>query len=310
MRLLMVGAGGIGGYFGARYALGGHDVTFLARGATLVALRERGLTIESAAGPARLSVKATDRIEDIEEAGEPDAIVLCTKLSDLDAAARQVAPLARAALVVTTQNGVEAHDIAARHIERRVIAPGVAHINVAIKAPGVIVHTGTLAKLRVGTLMDGPPLEQVEALVAAGRQSRIDIERVDDIERTLWEKFVFLAALSGTACLARQRVGVIREDPELRATLRDAMKEICAVARSRGIGLPPDFVDRQLVFVDALPPQACPSLLHDLTEGRPLEAPWLSGAVVRMAAESGVQVPVVRTLYAALKPYLDGVPRH
>ena len=305
MRLLMVGAGGIGGYFGARYALGGHDVTFLARGATLVALRERGLVVESAVGPAQLQVKATDRVE---EAGEPDAIVLCTKLGDLEAAARQVAPVARTSLVVTTQNGVEAREIVARHIARGRIAPGVAHIGVAIKAPGVIVHTGTLATLRVGTLPDGPPLAQVEALVAAGKQSGIDIERVDDIERTLWEKFVFLAALSGTACLARQRVGVIREDPELRATVRDAMHEICAVARSRGIDLTSDFVDRQLAFVDALPAQARPSLLLDLTEGRRLEAPWLSGAVVRMAAENGVDVPIVRTLYAALKPYLDGAP--
>lgn len=307
MRLLMVGAGGIGGYFGARYALGGHDVTFLARGATLAALQERGLTVESTVGPARLMVNATDRVED---AGQPDAIVLCTKLADLDGAARQVAPLASDALVVTTQNGVEARAVVARHMDRRRIAPGVAHIGVAIKAPGVIVHTGTLAKLRVGTLADGPPLELVDAFVAAGKQSGIDIERVDDIERTLWEKFVFLVALSGTACLARQRVGVIREDPELRATLRDAMKEICALARSRGIDLPPDFVDRQLVFVDALPAQARPSLLLDLTEGRRLEAPWLSGAVVRMAAESGVETPIVRTLYAALKPYLDGAPVH
>lgn len=307
MRLLMVGAGGIGGYFGACYALGGHDVTFLARGATLVALRERGLTVESTVGPAHLMVKATDRVE---AAGQPDAIVLCTKLADLEAAARQVAPIASGTLVVTTQNGVEARDIVARHIDHRLIAPGVAHIGVAIRAPGVIVHTGTLAKLRVGTLADGPPLEQLDAFVAAGKQSGIDIERVDDIERTLWEKFVFLAALSGTACLARQRVGVIRADPDLRATLRDAMKEICTLARARGVDLPPDFVDRQLAFVDALPAQARPSLLLDLTEGRRLEAPWLSGAVVRMAAESGVEVPIVRTLYAALKPYLNGAPAH
>lgn len=307
MRLLIVGAGGIGGYFGARYALGGHDVTFLARGATLVALRERGLTVESTVGPAQIVVKATDCAE---EAGRPDAIVLCTKLADLETAARQVAPIAPGTLVVTTQNGVEARDIVARHIDHRLIAPGVAHIGVAIRAPGVIVHTGTLAKLRVGTLADGPPLEPVDAFVAAGKQSGIDIERVDDIERTLWEKFVFLAALSGTACLARQRVGVLRADPELRATLRDAMREICALARARGVDLPPDFVDRQLAFVDALPAQARPSLLLDLTEGRPLEAPWLSGAVVRMAAESGVEAPIVRTLYAALKPYLNGAPAH
>jgi 2-dehydropantoate 2-reductase len=307
MRLLMVGAGGIGGYFGACLAAAGHDVTFLARGATLAALRERGLTVESAVAPARLAVKATDRAED---AGRPDAIVLCTKLADLDSAAAQVAPIAAGALVVTTQNGVDAPDIVGRHIDRARIAPGVAQIGVAIKAPGVIVHTGTLARLRVGTVAGGPPVEAVDAFVAAGTQGGIDIERVDDIERALWEKFVFLAALSGTACLARQRVGVIREDPDLRATLRAAMNEIATVARARGIGLPDGFVDTQLAFVDGLHPQARPSLLLDLTEGRRLEAPWLSGAVVRMADEAGVEVPVVRTLYAALEPYLDGAPAH
>jgi 2-dehydropantoate 2-reductase len=307
MRLLMVGAGGIGGYFGACFAAAGHDVTFLARGATLAALRERGLTVESTVAPARLAVKATDRAGD---AGRPDAIVLCTKLADLDSAAGQVAPIAGGALVVTTQNGVEAPDIVARHIDRSRIVPGVAQIGVAIKSPGVIVHTGTLARLRVGTVAGGPPVEAVDAFVAAGTQGGIDIERVDDIERALWEKFVFLAALSGTACLARQRVGVIREDPDLRATLRAAMNEIVTVARARGIGLPDGFVDTQLAFVDGLHPQARPSLLLDLTEGRRLEAPWLSGAVVRMAGEAGIEVPVVRTLYAALKPYLDGAPVH
>jgi 2-dehydropantoate 2-reductase len=305
MRLLMVGAGGIGGYFGACFASAGHDVTFLARGATLAALRERGLTVESTVAPAHLAVRATDRVDD---AGRPDAIVLCTKLADLDSAAAQVAPIAASALVVTTQNGVEAPDIVGRHIDRSLIAPGVAQIGVAIKSPGVIVHTGTLARLRVGTVAGGPPVDAVDAFVTAGRQGSIDIERVDDIQRALWEKFVFLAALSGTACLARQRVGVIREDPDLRATLRDAMREVVTVARARGVDLADNFVDRQLAFVDGLHPQMRPSLLLDLIEGRRLEAPWLSGAVVRMAAAAGVEVPVMRTLYAALKPYLDGAP--
>jgi 2-dehydropantoate 2-reductase len=303
MRLLMVGAGGIGGYFGARFAAHGHDVTFLARGAHLAALRERGLVVESAVAPAQLPVAATDRIDD---AGRPDVIVMCTKLADLDAAAQQVAPLAAGALVVTTQNGVEAPEIVAQHVPRTQIAPGVAQIAAAIKSPGVIVHTGTLARLRVGTRPGGPPVERVDDLVAAGRASAIDIERVDDIERALWEKLVFLAALSGTTCLARQPVGVVRADPELRTTLTEAMREVWTLARARGVDLPDGFVERQLTFVDALPPQMRPSLLLDLTEGRRLEAPWLSGAVVRMAADAGIDVPVMRTLYAALKPYLAG----
>jgi 2-dehydropantoate 2-reductase len=305
MRILMVGAGGIGGYFGARLVAHGHDVVFLARGAHLAALRERGLTVESAVAPATLKVNATDRIDD---AGRPEVIVMCTKLADLDAAARQIAPLATDALVVTTQNGVEAPDVVARHVAPRQIAPGVAHISAAIKAPGVIQHTGTLARLFVGTVAGGPDLAAVDAFVEAGKQSGIEIARVDDITRTLWEKFVFLASLSGTACLARQPVGVVRADPELRVTLQAAMHEVWSLARARGVQLSDDFVDRQLTFIDALPSQMRPSMLVDLTAGRPLEAPWLSGAVVRMAAETDVDVPVTRTLFAALKPYLNGAP--
>jgi 2-dehydropantoate 2-reductase len=303
MRLLMVGAGGIGGYFGARFAEAGHEVTFLARGATLAALNERGLTVESSVAPAQLAVRATDRIDEV---GPVDAILLCTKLADLDAAARQIAPIARAALVVTTQNGVDAPAIVGAHVDPARIAPCVAQIAAAQRSPGVIVHTGTLARLRIGALPGGAPLAEVDALVAAGRGSGIDIERVDDIERALWEKFVFLAALSGTACLARQDVGVIRTDPDLRATLAGAMQELWTVARGRGIALADDFVERTMAFVDGLHPTVRPSLLLDLTAGRRLEAPWLSGAAVRMAAEDGVDVPIVRTLYAALKPYLDG----
>jgi 2-dehydropantoate 2-reductase len=305
MRLLFVGAGGIGGYFGARFAAAGHEVTFLARGATLAALRSDGLTVESAVAPARIAVRATDRID---EAGTVDAIVLCTKLADLDAAARMVAPLAGPALVITTQNGVDAPEIVGRHVNPARIAPAVAQIAVAIKAPGVIAHTGTLARLRVGALPGGPPLGEIDAFVAAGRESGVDVERVDDIRRALWEKFAFLVALSGTACLARQRVGVLRADPDLRATLQGAVREVWSLARARGVGLADDFVERTMQFIDGFAAEARPSLLLDLTEGRRLEAPWLSGAVVRMAAEAGLEVPIVRTLYAALKPYLDGAP--
>ena len=303
MRLLIVGAGGIGGYFGALFALHGHDVTFLARGAHLAALQARGLVIESAVAPAQLRVNATD---DPSAARQPDVVMMCTKLADLDAAARQVAPVVGTALVMTTQNGVDAADVVARHIDPARIAPGIAHISAAVKEPGVIIHTGTLARLRIGTRAGGPDIGQVDAFVAAGRGCGIEIERVDDIERALWEKFVFLAALSGTCCLARQPVGVVRDDPELRATLLAAMREVEAVGRARGVDLPAGFVEKQLALIDALPREVRPSMLLDLLAGRRLEAPWLAGAVARMAREHDLDVPVLRTVFAGLKPYLNG----
>jgi 2-dehydropantoate 2-reductase len=305
MRLLVVGAGGIGGYFGAQFVRGGHEVTFLARGAHLAALRSQGLTVESALAPAQLAVRATD---DARAVGPVDAILVCTKLADLEDAARQLAPVAGNALVVSTQNGVDAPAILAQHLPRGRIAPGVAHIAAAIKAPGVIAHNGNFARLRVGTRGDGPPVAEVDVLVAAGKASGIDIARSDDIDRTLWEKFVFLVALSGLTCLARQPIGVVRADADLRATLRAAMQETAAVAAARGVQLAPDFVDTQMAFVDGLPETMRSSMLNDLASGRKLEAPWLAGAVVRMSAEAGVATPVNRTVYAALKPYLSGPP--
>ncbi len=306
MRLLVIGAGGIGGYFGAQFVRAGHDVTVLARGAHLSALQAQGLTVESALAPAQLKVRATD---DVAAVGPVDAILVCTKLADLDAAARQLAPIAGDALIVSTQNGVDAPEILAQHLPRERIAPGVAHIAAVIKAPGVIAHNGSFARLRVGTRPGGAPVAQVDALVAAGKASGIDIERSDDIDRTLWEKFVFLVALSGLTCLARQPIGVVRTDPDLRATLRAAMQETAAVAAARGVTLAPDFVDAQMAFVDGLPDTMRSSMLNDLASGRKLEAPWLAGAVVRMGADAGVATPVNRTVYAALKPYLSGAPR-
>lgn len=305
MRILVVGAGGIGGYFGAQFVRGGHEVTFLARGAHLAALKTQGLTVESSVGPARVQVRATDDPCDV---GPVDVILVCTKLADLDAAARQLAPVAGSALVVSTQNGVDAPEILAQHLPRTRIAPGVAHIAAVIKAPGVIAHNGNFARLRVGVRAGGPPVAEVDALVEAGRGCNIDIERSDDIDRTLWEKFVFLVALSGVTCLARQPVGVLRQDPELRATLQASMQETAAVAAARGVQLAPGFVDAQMSFIDGLPETMRSSMLNDLSAGRKLEAPWLAGAVVRMGAEVGVATPVNRTLYAALKPYLSGPP--
>jgi 2-dehydropantoate 2-reductase len=305
MRLLIVGAGGIGGYFGAQFVRGGHEVTFLARGAHLAALRTHGLTVESALAPAQIPVHATD---DLQSVGTVDAIVVCTKLADLESVARQLAPVAGNALIVSTQNGVDAPEILAQHLTRARIAPGVAHIAAVIKAPGVIAHNGNFARLRVGTRAGGPSVVEVDALVDAGKASGIDIARSDDIDRTLWEKFVFLVALSGVTCLARQPVGVVRSHPQLRATLLASMQETAAVAAARSVQLEPEYAAAQMGFIDGLPETMRSSMLNDLTAGRKLEAPWLAGAVVRMGEAAQVATPVNRTLYAALEPYLLGSP--
>lgn len=304
MRILVMGAGGVGGYFGALYAKAGHDVTFVARGAHLAALHANGLTIESGVAPLHLaSVRATD---DPGSAGAVDVVMFCTKLWDVESAGRQVAPLvAEAGVVIPFQNGVDSHAILQRVLGPERVAGGVAQIAATIKFPGVIAHTGTMARLQVGAFT--PALaERVKAFAAAGKTAGVNIDAVDDIEKALWQKFAMLAALSGTTCLARQAVGVIRSDPDLRATFAAAVREAAAVAQAKGIALGADFVERQLGFLDGLPAEMRSSMLNDLNAGNRLEAPWLSGAVARVANELGLAAPVSSTIYAAMKPYVNG----
>ena len=182
---------------------------------------------------------------------------------------------------------------------------GAAYIAAKIADPGVIAHTGTMARLRFGTLL---PAQQpaAEALLAACKRAAIDAEIVADIRQALWMKFVFLVALSGMTAATRQPIGVIRADPDLRATLEAAMREAWSVGRARGIALPDGFIASQLAFADGLPVEMKASMLHDLDAGNRLEAPWLSGAVARMAKESGLSAPVNATLYATVKPYCMG----
>lgn len=307
MKILVMGAGGVGGYFGALYARAGHEVTFVARGAHLAALRANGLTIESGVTPLRLaSVHATD---DPASAGAADVVMFCTKLWDVESAGRQIAPVvAKGGIVIPFQNGVDSHAILRRVLGPERMAGGVAQIAATIKAPGVIAHTGTMARLQVGAFapaLAGP----VQAFAVAGKAAGVNIDAVDDIERALWQKFAMLAALSGTTCLARQPVGAVRSDPDLRATFAAAVREATAIAQAKGIALGADFVERQLGFLDGLPAEMRSSMLNDLTAGNRLEAPWLSGAVARMAYELNLAAPVSATIYAAMKPYLDGAAR-
>lgn len=304
MRIAVMGAGGVGGYFGAQLARAGHSVAFIARGRHLEALRQQGLTVESAVGPVRsMPVVATD---DPAAAGPADVVMFCVKLWDVEAAARQLSPLLRdGGIVIPFQNGVESHELLMRELGPQRVAGGVAQIAATIGAPGVIVHTGTMARLRVGAFAGGPRAA-VQAFVDAAQGAGIDIENVPDIHRALWEKFVFLAAMSGVTALARQPIGVVRHDPDLRATLAEAMRETVAVAASRGLAFDDGFVDRLLGFVDGLPAEMRSSMLNDLLAGNRLEAPWLAGAVARMARAAGLPAPVNATIYAALKPYVGG----
>ena len=310
MRILVLGSGGVGGYFGAQLAKAGHEVFFVARGAHLQAMQAQGLRVDSPLSPVHL--KPTLCGSDPAAMRDPDIVLFC-KLWDVKAAAAQLAPsLGPRTLVIPFQNGVESHGWLAEILGPQRVAIGVAQIASTIGAPGVISHTGSFARLRVGLLpaqaADADTSARADAFVAAGAAAGIEIVRVADALRTLWEKYVFLAAMSGLTSLVRLPIGPIRSDPDLRATLRASMTETIALAATQGVVFEPDFIDRQMGFVDGLHADMRSSMLHDLLAGRRLEAPWLCGGVARMSAEQGLPSPVNRTLFAALKPFIDGAP--
>jgi len=299
-----MGTGGVGGYFGARLAQAGNDVAFVARGRHLAAMRERGLTVRSALGDIRIEKPTAS--DEPATLGARDVVLFAVKLWDTESAAQAIRPLlAGGGIVVPFQNGVESVERIGAIVGARQVMGGVAYIAGAIGEPGVIVHTGQMARLRFGAVLreqEAAAKSFLEACESAG----IDAELVADIRRVLWEKFAFLAAMSGMTAATRQSIGPIRADPEMRAVLEAAIGEACAVARVRGIALGDAFVAQQMTFADGLPAQMKSSMLNDLLAGNRLEAPWLSGAVARMAKEAGLAAPVSATLYAAVKPFADG----
>jgi 2-dehydropantoate 2-reductase len=306
MRIAIIGAGGVGGYFGARLAATGEEVTFIARGAHLDAMREHGLRVLSPLGD--LTVAPVRAESDPARVGAVDFVMIAVKLWSTEEAMRTAEPLlGPASALLSFQNGVEAVEIASRRFGRGRVLGGVAHIAAVIEAPGVIRTTGTLARLTFGEL-DGRASARTGALLAACTKAGIDAAISPDIERAIWEKFIFICGLSGMNSLTRMPTGAIRSDPVTRAMLRDVMAEAAAVARARGIAVAPDIADAQLRFIDTLSPEMTSSMLGDLTRGRRLEVEWLSGAVVRLGAEAGVPTPLNRAVYAALKLHAGGAP--
>jgi 2-dehydropantoate 2-reductase len=303
MRIAAMGAGGVGGYFGARLQQAGHDVAFFARGRHLEAIRANGLTVESAHGNASLKVKV---FEDPREAGVVDVVLFAVKLWDTESAAERLKPVVgEHTAVIPFQNGVESIERLRKFFPEKNVLGGSAYIGTRIKAPGVIEHSGQMARLQFGPIL---PSQRgaAEEFLSACRSANIQAEIPDDIVKANWEKFVFLVGISSATATARAPVGVVRADPDLRWLLEQAMRETWRVGRARGVRLADDFVEQRMAFADGLHADMKASLLHDLEAGGRLEAPWLCGAVARMAKEAGLDAPVNHAVYASLKPYLNG----
>jgi 2-dehydropantoate 2-reductase len=302
-RIVIVGAGGVGGYFGARLIAAGEDVTFVARGAHLAAMQRDGLRVESPKGNLHLPrVNATD---DIATLAPADVVWVTVKMYDLEAAARMIRPLVTPdTAVITFQNGVEAVDITSRHIDRRNVVGGVAYVAAVIAEPGLVRHT-SLDELIFGEL-DGRRSPRLVALEAACRRAGFSARVSEGIEIDLWAKFARLSVFSGMTAVTRSPMGVLRSDPELFAMLQAACDETIAVGRARGVSLPDSLMADIEQMVHRLPYHARASMLEDLERGKRLELPWLSGAVVRLGRAAGVATPIHSFVATVLKPHIDG----
>jgi 2-dehydropantoate 2-reductase len=303
MKIACMAAGGVGGYFGARLQQAGHEVDFFARGRHLEAIRANGLTIESPAGNANLKVRV---FEQPKEAGVADVVLFAVKLWDTEGAAGQIRPIVGPrTVVIPFQNGVESIERLRRILPEESVMGGSAYIATHIKSPGVIEHTGQMSRIQFGPVLPSQQ-QRAQSFLEACQKAGIQAEIPDDIVRANWEKFVFLVGISSATAVARTTVGVIRADADLRWLLEQAMSETWRLARKKGIALADGFVAARMQAVDGLHPDMKASLLHDLENGGRLEAPWLCGAVARMSAENGLDAPVNRAVFAALKPFVHG----
>jgi 2-dehydropantoate 2-reductase len=303
MRIAIFGTGGVGGYFGGRLAETGTDVTFIARGAHLAALRQRGLRIESPQGRHQVSrVRATD---DPATVGPVDIVFFTVKLYDTDEAARMLPPLLGPdTLVIPFQNGVDSIDALTRAVGRAHVAGGTAYVAAVIAEPGVIRHTA-MGSIIFGPL-DGGSSPRLECLLEACHRAGVGATLSDNVMVDIWAKFVRLTVFSGLTALTRCSIGVLFEYPELRAMMQAALRKSIAVARARGVPLSERMFDQVDAAMGKLPPNARSSMLEDLERGRRLELPWLSGTIVRIGQELGVDTPVHRFITAALTPHVNG----
>lgn len=308
MKIVVMGSGGVGGFYGGRLAHAGCDVAFIARGRHLAAMREHGLTIESEQqGDIHLpTVRVTDDPSTLEPA---DVVIIAVKLWDTEAAARAVKPLVgNDTAVLSLQNGVIKDDILRREFGGDAVMGGVGYVGTHIARPGVIHQTGTLQRLAFGEY-DGRRSARAEALLAALLRAGIAAELSSDIRRTLWEKYVFLVGLSGTTATMRTTLGPIRANPQTRAFLLDLMRETVAVGRAQGVALPEDYAEQRLAFADTLASDMTSSLHHDLEHGNRLEVAWLSGGVVELGKAVNVPTPANRAVWDMLALYAQGRPK-
>ena len=300
MRIAIFGTGGVGGYFGGRLAKAGEDVTFIARGEHLRVIQKKGLKVDSLNDGFVIDpAKATD---DVNEVGEADLVIVGVKAWQVPEAAGAMKPMVGPkTTVLPLQNGVDAVGQLTAELGPDRVIGGLCKIVSFVVGPGHIRHAGFAPSVVIGE-SDNRLSDRVVAIGNVFNDAGIETTIAADIEAALWMKFLFIASFSGVGAIANAPAGVLRTDLELRAQMVHAMEEIFALAQARGITLPPDAIETVMAGVKALPEDATSSMQRDIAAGKPSELESQNGAVVRMARESGVDVPTHEFIYAKLKP--------
>jgi 2-dehydropantoate 2-reductase len=300
MRIAIMGTGGVGGYYGGLLAQAGQDVAFIARGAHLAAIRERGLQIKSVFGDFRVSpASATDKPGEI---GEVDLVLFTAKTYHTEEAAQLIKPMVgQNTVVISLQNGVDGAERIGPVVGMEHIVGGATWLSAAIEEPGVIGQYSQFRRIVVGEF-DGRASVRAQVVCEVLKSTGATVELVDNIAQILWTKFVFIAAISALGALTRVTLGDYRGVLEARMVLTEAINEVVAVAQAKGVTLEPDVMDKTLKFIDETAPGIKPSMQRDIEAGRMSELESMIGVVVRLGTELGVSTPVMRIAYAVLKP--------
>ena len=306
MRIAVVGAGGVGGGFGAALAKAGADVTFIARGAHLAAMKSQGLKVQGGRGETHLvPTRATD---DPAEIGHVDIVLFCVKLWDVESAGERIKPLIGPdTAVIPLQNGIDAAERLIPILGKSAVMGGVAQISASIVAPGQILQVGTFMRMIFGEL-DGSISKRGQDFLALCLKAHFDATLSRQILTDLWMKFILLAANASITAATRRPIGGLRDDPDVRSVFVAAWRETIAVGRARGVALPADAFEKIAETTGNLPPNMKASMALDLDRGNRLELPWLGGKVVELGRQLGIPTPTHSTMYAMLKPYIMGTP--
>jgi 2-dehydropantoate 2-reductase len=306
MRIAVVGTGGVGGGFGAALARAGADVSFIARGAHLAAMKAQGLQVRSDRGDIHLV--PTHATNDPAELGKVDVVLFCVKLWDVESAGQHIKPLIGSnTAVIPLQNGVDAAERLIPILGPGAVMGGVAQISASITGSGVIQQVGTFMRMIFGEF-DGTRSKRGEDFLALCLKAGFDATLSEQILTDLWMKFILLASNASMMAATRQPIGRLRDDPDLRPIFTAAYREVVDVGRANGVALPADAVDRVVDLTSHMPPAMKASMALDLDRGNRLELPWLGGKVVELGRELGVPTPTHSMMAAMLKPYIMGTP--